>query len=477
MERAHGPPPLPRLPPALRGARALLRHRRRGAQAGVPALRGGDEGAAVPRPLDRLERQGEGPQAAPHGREPAASRVSVGAVEIPGVLGAGHDGPAAGGRPGAPPRLAARPLRDVRRRDAVQGVVLPRGRPGARRGDRRQGRVPRGEVPQGRLRDAAARGRAGDPARAAGGRGAEAADARAGRGRRFSKRFETPGAAATAVAAREKLDEAAFRRLHAGILASAPEATPWKGRRVLAVDGSGIALPRELADHGFRVADGARHPQGMAAPCRLRDRIPVGFDLFRHENERTAALAHLDRAAEGDVIVRDRGCRSFAMAIARLERGTDFVFRLRQAAGPAFDAFIASSETDRTVTLDAPRDGTALRGRTLRRPGAVRHLPRPPGRGGDVQEREGRDRTVPRQVGARRPPGPLRRLRPAHARSAGPFLSERQESSSECHRSEECRAPPGAAGGARPASGACIRPAVPVRVAFLPGARSCAMMR
>ncbi len=115
LERAHGPAPPSRLPPPLRGTRPALRHRRRGAQAGTPAVRGGDEGAALPRPLGRVERQGEGPQAAPDGGERTASRVSMGALEIPGVLGAGHGGAAAVGRLGAPPRLAPRPVRDPSR--------------------------------------------------------------------------------------------------------------------------------------------------------------------------------------------------------------------------------------------------------------------------------------------------------------------------------------------------------------------------
>ncbi|MCY4242814.1 MAG: DUF4338 domain-containing protein [Rhodobacter sp.] len=159
----------------------------------------------------------------------------------------------------------------------------------------------------------------------------------------------------------------AFRRLHRGILANTPEATPWKGRGILAVDGSKIALPRELAARGYRVPDGAHYPQGMVSvPYRLRDRIPVDLHLFGHGNERLAALTHLDRAAEGDVIVYDRGYHSFAMAIAHLERGLDFVFRVKKGANPTFDGFIASGGTERTVTLDAPRDELSLRGRTLR---------------------------------------------------------------------------------------------------------------
>ncbi len=151
-------------------------------EAGLPALRGGGEGASVPRPLDRLERQGQGPQAASHGGRFPASRVSMGVVEEPGVLGPGHGGAAAGGRPGAPPRLAPGALRDVRRRDPVPGVVLPRGQPEARRRDRRG----QGKVGEGRLRDAAGSGLPRDPARRAGGRGSEAADAgRAGTFRRL----------------------------------------------------------------------------------------------------------------------------------------------------------------------------------------------------------------------------------------------------------------------------------------------------
>lgn len=178
---------------------------------------------------------------------------------------------------------------------------------------------------------------------------------------------DEPPAASTACEAREKLDEAAFRRLHREILAAAPEGPLWKGHRILAVDGSKITLPRELAQRGYRVNHGAHYPQGMVSVLyRLQDRIPVDFDLFGHENEREAALTHLDHAREGDVIVHDRGYFSFAMALAHRERGLDFVFRIKKAANPAFDRFIASGESDRTVSLEPPRDATALRARSLR---------------------------------------------------------------------------------------------------------------
>ncbi len=75
---------------------------------------------------------------------------------------------------------------------------------------------------------------------------------------------------------------------------------------------------------------------------------------------------HLGPAAEGDVIVYDRGYYSFAWALAHRERKLDFGFRIRNGAHSGFDAVLASGESDRTVILDAPGDETALRSRTLR---------------------------------------------------------------------------------------------------------------
>ena len=169
---------------------------------------------------------------------------------------------------------------------------------------------------------------------------------------------DEPPAASTACEAREKLDEGAFRALHREILAHTPDGRRWKEHRVLAVDESRISLPRELAPRGYRVPNGAHYPQGMvSAMYRLNDRIPVDFDLFHHENERSAARTHLDHAAEGDLIVYDRGNFSFAMALAHWQHGLHFVFRIARNTSSAFDAFIASPETDLTATLEPPRDG------------------------------------------------------------------------------------------------------------------------
>ena len=121
---------------------------------------------------------------------------------------------------------------------------------------------------------------------------------------------DEPPAASTACEAREKLDEAAFKRLHREVLAAGPECPPWKGRRILAVDGSKITLPRELAENVPLRTTAPTTPRAWSASstgCATASRSLT----CSTENEREAALAHLDHAAEGDVRVRP-GLWSFA---------------------------------------------------------------------------------------------------------------------------------------------------------------------
>ena len=154
---------------------------------------------------------------------------------------------------------------------------------------------------------------------------------------------------------------------------------------------SKITLPRELLRAGYRIPnDNAHCPQGMVSVLyRLRDRIPVDFDLFGHENERAAAVTHLGHAAEGDVIVCDRGYWSFEMALLHRMRKLNFVFRIQGNANPAFNAFINSEKTDSVITLKAPRDAAALRGQSP---------PHPPG-----QTHRRRHHALSRDIPARSP--------------------------------------------------------------------------
>ena len=77
---------------------------------------------------------------------------------------------------------------------------------------------------------------------------------------------DEPPTASTACEAREKLDERTFKALHREILANSPDGPLWKGHRVLAVDGSKLTLPRELAQFGYRIPE-PTIPRAWSAPC------------------------------------------------------------------------------------------------------------------------------------------------------------------------------------------------------------------
>ena len=173
---------------------------------------------------------------------------------------------------------------------------------------------------------------------------------------------EHPPAASSISEARAKLDPDVFRTVHREVLAHMDTDPLWKGHRIFAVDGSRFTLPRELTRDGYRTANAdTQYPQAMvSALYRLSARIPVDFGLFAHDDERRAALTHLQHVREGDVIVYDRGYFSFDMLTAHRERGLHAVFRIPGNANPTFDAFIASQETDRVLDLAPPRKAAHL---------------------------------------------------------------------------------------------------------------------
>ena len=88
-----------------------------------------------------------------------------------------------------------------------------------------------------------------------------------------------------------------------------------RGHRVFAVDGSKLNLPRPLLRDGYRLpSETAHYPQGLLSCLyQLRTQLPVDFDLVSHNDERRAALAHLEALAPGEVAVYDRGYYSFRL--------------------------------------------------------------------------------------------------------------------------------------------------------------------
>ena len=130
-----------------------------------------------------------------------------------------------------------------------------------------------------------------------------------------------PVVASSMCVARKKLDEQIFKDLHRQLLArldeeegAAFERRHWCGRRLLAVDGTKMNLPRQLRAAGYRVPAGGYYPQGLVSCLyRVRDRMPIDFELLPATDEHQPALAHLKHARSADVVVYDRNYFSYSL--------------------------------------------------------------------------------------------------------------------------------------------------------------------
>lgn len=166
-----------------------------------------------------------------------------------------------------------------------------------------------------------------------------------------------PVAASAFCAARKKLDAAIFKTLNTRIIAAyeqAPETYNWLGRRLFAVDGMKINLPRPLRHADYALpSDKSHYPQGLVSCLyQLKSHIPYDFELASHMSERRMALAHLKTLRAGDVVAYDRGYFSYAMLYAHQCQGVDVIFRLARRAGKPIDAFMDGDESDAMVTLE-----------------------------------------------------------------------------------------------------------------------------
>ncbi|MCP4285606.1 MAG: IS4 family transposase, partial [Gammaproteobacteria bacterium] len=166
-----------------------------------------------------------------------------------------------------------------------------------------------------------------------------------------------PVAASAFCNARKKLDEAIFKTLNRRIIATYeqdPESYRWLGRRLFAVDGMKINLPRPLRHAHYALpSEKSHYPQGLVSCLyQLKSQIPHDFELASHLDERREALAHLKTLRPEDVVVYDRGYFSYAMLYAHQSVGVDVIFRLSRRAGKLIEVFMDSPETDNIVTIE-----------------------------------------------------------------------------------------------------------------------------
>ena len=96
-------------------------------------------------------------------------------------------------------------------------------------------------------------------------------------------------------------------------------------------------------------------------------RLPVDFDLCPHNNERTAALAHLKALQASDVIVYDRGYYSFELLYATMVPPSTEL--LPSAAPSSVHHFVATPDQADTIVSILPGP-EALRDLSRKHPGS-----------------------------------------------------------------------------------------------------------
>lgn len=122
----------------------------------------------------------------------------------------------------------------------------------------------------------------------------------------------------------------------------------WFGRRLFAIDGSKIVLPKNLEKSGFKAERKESHyPMGrLSCLYQVGTQFIHDISLQSHCNERRSALDHFDKLASGDITVYDRGYFSFNLLAAHRAAHHDFVMRFSESTGiSAFEDFIQKNKT------------------------------------------------------------------------------------------------------------------------------------
>lgn len=163
--------------------------------------------------------------------------------------------------------------------------------------------------------------------------------------------------------ARQRLSAEVFAALNRQAIATfrAGWATPlWHGLRLFAVDGTTLRLPTSAALEGYFGAQ----PSGpiLARASMLYD---LGHELVADlqlaspcVSERELAIAHLEAARAGDLLIYDRGYPAFWLMLMHRVRGIEFCMRLTRESFSAAEAFWSSDEDSTIITLTPSAEQT-----------------------------------------------------------------------------------------------------------------------
>jgi hypothetical protein len=129
----------------------------------------------------------------------------------------------------------------------------------------------------------------------------------------------------------------------------------WKGRRLLAADGTGLALQRSeaLIAH-FGAQRGAHHPTThLVTLYDVLAGLPLDVAVAAHQEHDSTLLPDvLGRARAGDVLILDRGFPGYDLLAWLLSEQIDFVVRLPVKRWLCGKRFVESGARDGTVTLN-----------------------------------------------------------------------------------------------------------------------------
>lgn len=143
-------------------------------------------------------------------------------------------------------------------------------------------------------------------------------------------------AASSICEARKKFSSKLFLDLNQALLDELSFQTNfWQGRRLFAVDGSKIVLPKLLEKSGFKPEKKESHyPMGLLSCLyEVETQLIHDISLNNHGNERKAAIAHFHKLSADDIVIYDRGYFAFNLLAAHRQNKHDFVMRFSEKTG------------------------------------------------------------------------------------------------------------------------------------------------
>jgi hypothetical protein len=158
--------------------------------------------------------------------------------------------------------------------------------------------------------------------------------------------------------ARKKFPAQLFLDLNEALLNQISSKESRSGRRLFAIDGSKIVLPKQLEKAGFKTERKESHyPMGrLSCLYDVQSQLIHDVSLNNHCDERKAALAHFKSLKPGDITIYDRGYFCFFLLAAHRKASHDYIMRFSKSTGiKELEEFIVDNQskksTERTVTI------------------------------------------------------------------------------------------------------------------------------